>query len=163
LYFPIHDGVVDAPHVSPESPHPTSTATILLVEDEAAVRSAARRMLERRGYTVLEARHGADALLVWRDKQATIDAVVTDLRMPEMGGRELVQQLRAEQPALPVVYMSGYSEQSVPDADAVRTAFLEKPFTMDGLIGAVERVLADALSVHLVNAPRLLGEGRRVE
>lgn len=163
LYFPIHDGVVDAPPVSPESPHPTSTATILLVEDEAAVRSAARRMLERRGYTVLEARHGADALLVWRDKQATIDAVVTDLRMPEMGGRELVQQLRAEQPALPVVYMSGYSEQSVPDADAVRTAFLEKPFTMDGLIGAVERVLADALSVHLVNAPRLLGEGRRVE
>ncbi len=142
LYFPICDGEVDSPTVLPDSTHPTSTATILLVEDEAAVRNAARRMLERRGYTVLEARHGADALLVWRDKQATIDAVVTDLRMPEMGGRELVQQLRAEQPALPVVYMSGYSEQSVPDADAVRTAFLEKPFTMDGLIGAVERVLA---------------------
>ncbi|MCO4097971.1 MAG: response regulator [Gemmatimonas sp.] len=142
LYFPIHDGVVDAPPVLPDSAHSTSTATILLVEDEAAVRNAARRMLERRGYTVLEARHGADALLVWREKRATIDAVVTDLRMPEMGGRELVQQLRAEQPALPVVYMSGYSEQSVPDADAMRTAFLEKPFTMDGLIGAVERVLA---------------------
>ncbi|WP_439643572.1 response regulator [Gemmatimonas sp.] len=142
LYFPIHDGVVAAPPVLPDSAHSTSTATILLVEDEAAVRNAARRMLERRGYTVLEARHGADALLVWREKRATIDAVVTDLRMPEMGGRELVQQLRAEQPALPVVYMSGYSEQSVPDADAMRTAFLEKPFTMDGLIGAVERVLA---------------------
>lgn len=144
LYFPIFDGIVEAPPVPASTTGTMASATILLVEDESAVRNAARRMLERRGYTVLEARHGADGLLVWRDRRAMIDAVVTDLRMPEMGGRDMVQQLRAEEPGLPVVYMSGYSEQSVPDADAPRTAFLEKPFTMDGLIGAVERVLARA-------------------
>jgi CheY-like chemotaxis protein len=119
----------------------TASATILLVEDENAVRTAARRMLQRRGYTVLEARHGADALQVWRARRVVIDAVVTDLRMPEMGGRELVDQLRAELPDLPVVYMSGYSEQGIPDATVPRTTFLEKPFTMDGLMAAVASVL----------------------
>jgi two-component system, cell cycle sensor histidine kinase and response regulator CckA len=143
LYFPIAEGAVATatppPSTGEEGP---AGGTILLVEDESAVRSAARRMLERRGYTVIEARHGADALLVWRDRRVLIDAVVTDLRMPELGGRELVQLLRGEQPDLPVVYMSGYSEQSVPDANAPRTAFVEKPFTMDRLLGAVERVMA---------------------
>ena len=142
LYFPIAVGAVAPMLPTSVAPAEHGGGTILLVEDESAVRSAARRMLERRGYTVIEARHGADALLVWRDRRVLIDAVVTDLRMPELGGRELVQQLRTEQPDLPVVFMSGYSEQSVPDANAPRTAFVEKPFTMDRLLGAVERVMA---------------------
>ncbi len=143
LYFPIADGTQATPvlPVAQVSGH-ASGSTVLLVEDESAVRNAARRMLERRGYTVFEARHGADGLLVWRERRALIDAVVTDLRMPELGGRDMVQQMRAEQPDLPVVYMSGYSERSVPDATAPRTAFVEKPFTMDLLLTAVERVLA---------------------
>jgi PAS domain S-box-containing protein len=116
--------------------------TILLVEDERAVRSAARRLLERRGYAVLEAQHGADALLVWREHRQAIGVVVTDIRMPEMGGLELVSLLRAEAPALPVVYVSGYAEQQ--DAAALREdeAFVEKPFTGDALAEAVARVLA---------------------
>ena len=116
-------------------------ATVLLVEDEGAVRAATRRMLERQGYQVLEARHGSDALLIWRDRHREIDCVITDLRMPEMGGRELVEQLRAERPQVPVVYVSGYSEHSLPDASMPFTSFVEKPFTMDVLIGAVQRVL----------------------
>jgi signal transduction histidine kinase len=143
LYFPPVEGAVASPPRPEPPPAPAQSGrTILLVEDESPVRSAARRMLERRGHIVLEARHGGDALLMWRDRRARIDAVVTDLRMPEMGGRELVQQLRAEQPDLPVVYMTGYSEQSVPDANAPHTAFVEKPFTMERLLSAVERVLA---------------------
>ena len=145
LYFPVADGKADSsPPPSVADTRTVSGSTILLVEDESAVRTAARRMLERRGYTVLEARHGADALMVWRDRRTAINAVVTDLRMPEMGGRDLIAQLRAERPELPVVYVSGYSEQSVPDANSPRTAFLDKPFTMDALLAAVERVLAEA-------------------
>lgn len=141
LYFPVASGarspVAHTPRVVPRR---ADGATILLVEDESAVRSAARRMLERQGHTVLEARHGADGLLVWHEHRQDIDLVVTDLRMPEMGGRELVERLRLESPALPVVYVSGYSEQSLPDASGAETVFLEKPFTMEQLLNAVERV-----------------------
>jgi CheY-like chemotaxis protein len=78
---------------------------------------------------VLEARHGADALLVWAEHHARIDAVVTDLRMPELGGRALVARLHALRPGLPVVYMSGYADEGVVAARGPREAFVEKPFT----------------------------------
>jgi PAS domain S-box-containing protein len=117
-----------------------AAATVLLVEDEAPVRAAARRILERRGHAVLEARHGADALLVWAEHHARIDAVVTDLRMPELGGRALVARLHALRPGLPVVYMSGYADEGVVAARGPREAFVEKPFTGDVLIDALRRV-----------------------
>ncbi len=98
-------------------------------------------MLERQGYAVLEARNGAEALNMWRTHRSTIDVVVTDLRMPELGGIELVAALRGEQPTLPVVFMSGYSDQTLDDARNAYTAFLEKPFTMDTLTSNIQRVL----------------------
>jgi two-component system, cell cycle sensor histidine kinase and response regulator CckA len=70
--------------------------------------------------------------------------VVTDLRMPEMGGRALIERLRADWPALPVVFMSGYSERSVPDATMPHATFVEKPFTMESLSNAVQMVLGVA-------------------
>jgi nitrogen-specific signal transduction histidine kinase/CheY-like chemotaxis protein len=118
--------------------------TVLLVEDEALVRAVARRILERHGYTVLEARHGADALLVWRTHRAAIAAVVTDLRMPEMGGRELVAQVRGMQPELPVVFLSGYSDEAAPTPDGPHDAFVHKPFTSETLLSALGRVLDSA-------------------
>jgi CheY-like chemotaxis protein len=123
------------------APHGRAAATVLLVEDEAPVRATARRMLERRGHTVLEARHGADALLVWEDHHARIDAVVTDLRMPELGGRELVARLRARQPDLPVVYVSGYADEGAPAAAGPDEVFVEKPFTGESLVHALAQVL----------------------
>ncbi|MBL0938479.1 MAG: PAS domain-containing protein [Gemmatimonadaceae bacterium] len=141
LYFPVAGETgTQQGHMPRVVPRRADGATILLVEDENAVRAAARRMLERQGHVVLEARHGADALLVWRERRVGIDLVVTDLRMPEMGGREMVEQMRREVPLLPVVYVSGYSEQSLPDASGAETVFLEKPFTMEMLLNAVERV-----------------------
>ena len=122
-----------------------ASVTVLLVEDEAPVRATARRILERRGCTVLEARHGADALLVWAEHGASIDAVVTDLRMPELGGHELVARLRAVRPGLPVVYMSGYAEQGTVAAGRPAEAFLQKPFTGDALAAALAQVLPAAL------------------
>jgi CheY-like chemotaxis protein len=116
-------------------------ATVLLVEDETPVRGTARRMLERRGYQVLEARHGGDALLVWQQHGDRIDLVVTDLRMPELGGRELLAALHAERPELPAVLMSGYAELDAMAVASPREAFVPKPFTAEGLLTAVAAVL----------------------
>ncbi len=116
--------------------------TILLVEDETPVREMVRRILERRGYTVLEARHGGDALLLWKSHGAVIDALVTDLRMPVMGGRELVDVLLQESPELPVVFMSGYSVESASAANGSRQAFVSKPFASEALTTALGQVLA---------------------
>jgi PAS domain S-box-containing protein len=126
---------------APRVDAPGVRETILLVEDERAVRTAARRLLERRGYTVLEAQHGVDALLVWRERRDAIGALVTDIRMPEMGGHELVAILRAEAPTLPVVYMSGYAEHQGTTPLHQREAFVEKPFTGEALAQAVAQVL----------------------
>jgi signal transduction histidine kinase/ActR/RegA family two-component response regulator len=120
------------------------TATVLLVEDESAVRILAHRILERAGYRVLDARHGADALLLWRQHAPQIDAVVTDLVMPEMGGRALADRLHSMNPTLPIVFMSGYSDDEMTRrgfADA-EIAFLAKPFSADSLVGAVREAVA---------------------
>jgi signal transduction histidine kinase/ActR/RegA family two-component response regulator len=126
---------------------PRGQETVLLVEDEAAVRATARRILERHGYNVVEARHGRDALLEWKEHEGHIDLLLTDLRMPEMGGRELADTLRAERPELPVLFMSGYVD-GVPEASkdslGQGKGLVEKPFTADALLRAVR----DALDVR---------------
>jgi len=124
---------------------PRGRGTVLVVEDEAAVRITTRRVLERHGYGVLEARHGADALLVWREHGEGVVCCVTDLRMPEMGGRELVAQLRADRPDLPVVYVSGYSDRVAHDEVGPRDEFVEKPFTAEALLAAVTMVVSREL------------------
>jgi two-component system cell cycle sensor histidine kinase/response regulator CckA len=128
--------------VQPASPI-VQAATVLLVEDENAVRILAHRILERAGYHVLDARHGVDALLLWRQHAPQIDAVVTDLVMPEMGGRALADRLRAMNPTLPIVFMSGYSDDEMTRrgfADS-QIAFLAKPFSAESLVGAVREAL----------------------
>jgi PAS domain S-box-containing protein len=121
---------------------PGGSETLLLVEDEAAVRASARRLLERHGYTVLEARHGAEALRIV-EQNGRIDLVLTDLVMPEMGGRELVERLRARQPELKVLYMSGYTEKAIAVDGTMppHTGFVEKPFTVDQLMRRLRRIL----------------------
>jgi PAS domain S-box-containing protein len=119
-------------------------ARVLLVEDEDPVRHTMRRILERHGYGVVEARNGAEALELWRVERATIDAVVSDLRMPEMGGRELAARLRAESPSLPVVYVSGYAEQPAAGQAGLADAFVEKPFAAQTLLAALDAVLTSS-------------------
>jgi PAS domain S-box-containing protein len=122
---------------------PGGAETLLLVEDENAVRSSARRLLERHGYTVLEARHGADALRIVEETDREVDLVVTDLVMPEMGGRELVERLRTRRPALKVLFMSGYTEKAITTDGLMppRTGFVEKPFTMEQLLRRLRELL----------------------
>jgi CheY-like chemotaxis protein len=116
--------------------------TVLVVEDDAVVRGATRRILETRGYEVLEARNGVEALMQCADNDA-IDLVVTDMIMPEMNGYELTLLLRARRPGLPVVLMSGYAGDTVTGDEMLHAAaaFVEKPFTPESLAAKVRDVL----------------------
>jgi PAS domain S-box-containing protein len=127
------------PAVVPES----GSETVLLVEDEPAVRSLARRILERYGYTVLEARDGKDALRVAEHYRQPIQLLVTDMMMPELSGRDVWTALSAKRSDLRVLYMSGYTNDDMMrrgflDAGA---AFLQKPFTETDLARAARTVL----------------------
>jgi two-component system, cell cycle sensor histidine kinase and response regulator CckA len=117
--------------------------TLLLVEDEPAIRASVGRLLEWHGYRVLEAENGREALRVYDESFETIDLVLTDLVMPEMGGHELIQLLRARNPEIRVVVMSGYAEQSVANDGALPSGvwFIEKPFTVDALMRQIRSVL----------------------
>ena len=105
--------------------------TILLVEDEENVRRLTRLALERGGYRVLGAVDAAEALAMVGSADGPLDMVVTDYALPHMSGRELVDQLRARQPHLKVLFMSGMLEDLVVNDDATHDAhFLQKPFTL---------------------------------
>src|SRR6185437_15174175 len=114
IFLPRHTGSgAAAPAQTDRRSLPLGHETLLLVEDEAAVRSSARRLLERHGYTVIEARHGAEALRIVETGDRAVDLVITDVVMPEMGGREMVERLRTRHPGIKVLFMSGYSERAI--------------------------------------------------
>ena len=123
------------------APAEESRGLVLLVEDEPRVRAQARRLLQRSGYEVLEASDGVEGKRAFADRQGDIDVVVTDVVMPMVGGIEMVATLRAVQPALPVVFVSGYTaeEQDLPLDE--RTAFLTKPYTIESLCDAIATVV----------------------
>jgi two-component system, cell cycle sensor histidine kinase and response regulator CckA len=118
--------------------------TILLVEDEDAVRTFARRALERKGYTVLDADCGEAALEILAQNNETIDLLITDVIMPNMDGPTLVDRVRQTLPDLKIIYISGYAQdalrQSVGEDEA---AFLPKPFSLKQLAEKVKLALAD--------------------
>ena len=123
---------------------PSSAApeTVLLVEDEPLVREIAESALSDQGYQVLEAEHGEEALRVAGEHGDEIPLVLTDVVMPKMGGRELVEQLRKVRPGIRVLYMSGYAA-SIDDQDVIEpgTSFLRKPFTLADMLRKVREVL----------------------
>ncbi len=117
--------------------------TVMVVEDEDAVRTALTRLLARRGYVVLAAAHGGEALRVASEHDGPIDLVLTDFHMPGMHGRELIARLSDQRPGLRALFMSGSSEDSGlgEAAPAMTQPFIGKPFTVDELATAVRRVL----------------------
>jgi PAS domain S-box-containing protein len=120
--------------------------TILLVEDENAVRDMAQVVLQRHGYTVLAASDATQALRIARDNVGRIDLVLTDVVMPGMSGPQLVEQLRGERPDLPALFMSGYTSDSVlrDDVATGEAFFLQKPFTTGVLAAKLRQVLDHA-------------------
>jgi CheY-like chemotaxis protein len=119
------------------------TETILLVEDEDAVRSMVGKILKNKGYTVLEARQGSEAIDICERTEGSIDLMVTDVIMPHMSGRELAARLAPMRPEMGVLYMSGYPDNTIVQHGVLEpgTAFLQKPFTINALELKVREVL----------------------
>jgi two-component system, cell cycle sensor histidine kinase and response regulator CckA len=123
----------------------TGEGTILLVEDEEGLRQLNARGLTSRGYTVLEAGNGVEAIDVLEKSQGQIDLVVSDVVMPEMDGPTLLRELRTRNPNLKIIFVSGYAEdafQKHMPTDGPVPAFLAKPFTLKQLVNAVKETLA---------------------
>jgi two-component system cell cycle sensor histidine kinase/response regulator CckA len=122
----------------------TGRGTILLVEDEDSVRAFGSRALSSRGYTVLQASSGIEALEVFASHDGSIELVVSDVVMPEMDGPTLLRELRQRRPDLKVIFVSGYAEdafrKNLPEGE--QFAFLPKPFTLKQLIEAVKDTIA---------------------
>jgi len=117
---------------------PEPRQTVLLVEDEPAIRRLMDRTLSGAGYSVLEARNGQEALGIIEEQADTIDLAVIDMRMPLIGGEELIGRLREQRPTLKVVATSGYPLDAPPDG----FVFLAKPFSNEDLLRTVRTVLS---------------------
>jgi two-component system cell cycle sensor histidine kinase/response regulator CckA len=122
----------------------TGQGTILLVEDEDPVRAVNGRALSARGYTVLEAASGIEALQIMEERETAVDLVVSDVVMPEMDGPTLLRELRKRYPDLKVIFVSGYAEdafkKNLPEGEAFN--FLAKPFSLKQLVETVKQTLA---------------------
>ncbi len=142
------------PRVEAEAPqdvagglHPLrGDETILVVEDEEGVRDLVRKVLEEHGHTVLEARHGRDALMLAERYERPIQLLLTDVVMPEMGGAELARRLTERRPDLKVLFVSGYSNDEVVRRGirSSGTMFVQKPFTPEDLMLRVRGMLDEA-------------------
>jgi PAS domain S-box-containing protein len=133
---------IRAPEVPAVAGHTTRGGPVLLVDDEQAVRAVARRILERRGYRVVEAPGGAEALAIAGDMSVTIDVLLTDMVMPGMHGRDLIARFRAIRPDVPVVCMSGFADDNDPASDLGESvvALVTKPFSSETLMRALSRI-----------------------
>jgi two-component system, cell cycle sensor histidine kinase and response regulator CckA len=116
---------------------------ILLVDDEPQVRESVKRLLVGQGYTVVEASHANDAMRIYDAAPSEIDLVLTDVTMPGMSGYDLAEHLRAREPNLPVVLMSGYAEPPLATGSlaAGKTGYIQKPFQVDILVERLREVL----------------------
>jgi two-component system, cell cycle sensor histidine kinase and response regulator CckA len=142
VYLPVTRAAAAAPPGADKAASPRGWETVLLVEDEDAVRALAREVLRRHGYDVIEACHGVDALRVAERHPDTIHLLITDVVMPHMSGGELAQRLTAARPAIKTLFMSGYTNHALLPADRTPGGeFIQKPFTPDSLARRVRRIL----------------------
>jgi two-component system, cell cycle sensor histidine kinase and response regulator CckA len=127
---------------SPVSKRPPGGYTILVVDDEEAVRRLACRMLTWTGYQALEASHGREAIATIEQHAGSVHLVLTDIKMPGMNGRELGRQVEQRWPGKPILYMSGFASE-VFEGGLLETGapFLSKPFTQDDLAHKVRTLL----------------------
>jgi DNA-binding response OmpR family regulator/nitrogen-specific signal transduction histidine kinase len=143
LYFPQAESAAGEPGGAPAAPTHQPARSVLLVEDDSAVRGILARELRAHGYQVLEAANGKAALELVGSHPGPLDAVITDVQMPEVDGQALAAALAGIRPRLPVIFMSGH-----PDSEATRqlsasgTPFIRKPFTGEELVCLVEGLLA---------------------
>jgi two-component system, cell cycle sensor histidine kinase and response regulator CckA len=155
IYLPCVEGRVQKvePPIHNLEPAARGWETVLLVEDENAVRRATAEFLTLHGYTVLEAKDGLDALSVAKNYGSTIHLVVTDVVMPHMSGGQLAKELESFRPETAILFVSGYAGKTIVDHKVVdlEVNFLQKPFTLKQLSGKIR----EALTKAPLPAPRL--------
>jgi two-component system, cell cycle sensor histidine kinase and response regulator CckA len=134
------DGAAKEPAEPKRAPDLTGQGTILLVEDEDGLRSLNARGLRSRGYSVIEASNGIEAMEALEQKNGAVDLVVSDVVMPEMDGPTLLREMRTRNPNLKIIFVSGYAEdafeKSLPENE--QFAFLAKPFALSALVEKVK-------------------------
>ena len=142
IYLPEHTGPLEAPAPSPPPATPGGVETVLIVEDEPAVRRMAARALRSQGYAVLEAANGAEALDVL-SRGEPVDLVLSDVVMPVLNGRELSERLAIDRPEIRVLFMSGYTDDDIVRRGLLQPGapFLQKPFVPADLSRKVRDVL----------------------
>jgi PAS domain S-box-containing protein len=143
VYLPRVDELAESSAVADEATHLLGTETVLLVEDEPAVRALAARVLRNLGYLVLEAINGTEGLSVAQAHTGHIDLLLADVVMPEVGGKSLSEQLTSQYPNMKVLFMSGYTDNAIVHHGRLDegVVFLQKPFTPAALARKVRAVL----------------------
>jgi PAS domain S-box-containing protein len=143
VHLPAAESAESPPELSPQDFAPIGTETICFVEDEESVRRLIRLVLETQGYTVIAAASGAEALAQAADHVGNIDLLLTDVVMPGMNGRELVERFRRRWPLVHVLYMSGYTGDAVIryGVETAADAFMQKPFTPLALARKIRQTL----------------------
>jgi two-component system cell cycle sensor histidine kinase/response regulator CckA len=152
VYLPVYEGADGAGELRPEDaredrpgPDLTGAGTILLVEDEDAVRVFSARALKAKGYNILEARSGEEAIEVLLKEGDKVDLIVSDVVMPQMDGPTLFKHVREKWPKIKVIFVSGYTEDRLREqfTSGETIYFLPKPFTLKQLAGKVKDVMEE--------------------
>jgi PAS domain S-box-containing protein len=144
VYLPATDELPGAVAALPARTPAAATGTVLLVDDDAAVRTFVRTVLSGAGYRVMDAADGAQALHLAAECGGALDLLVTDVVMPRMGGRALADEVASRWPGLPTLFMSGYTDDALADHGVLDPAvmLLEKPFSREALLDHVREALA---------------------
>jgi signal transduction histidine kinase/ActR/RegA family two-component response regulator len=144
IYLPAAEGALPAVPRAEETPRAISGEVVLIAEDEESVRTMTARVLDGEGYQVLEAADGQAALELLERPSARVDLVITDVAMPELSGRELADRIQRTRPELPVLFMSGYTDDEMVRRGLIEPnkPFLSKPFTPE-ILAAKVRLLLD--------------------
>jgi PAS domain S-box-containing protein len=142
VYLPVYQGT---PHdvIDREADIPRGTETVMLVEDDPGIRTLVTRILKKTGYRVITAANGSEALSLVQEDIGTFNLLITDVVMPLMGGRELAERLSDLYPGLKVMFMSGYTDDSIVQYSVLEegTVFIQKPFTPDNFLRKVREAM----------------------
>jgi two-component system cell cycle sensor histidine kinase/response regulator CckA len=147
LYFPRTTGTCETQELIPVTPPPTGSETILIVEDQEALRELTAHILKTAGYNVLQAADGCSAIALSQQYAATIDLVLCDVVMPGLSGPEVVKQVKLDRPGLRILYVTGYAERTVFQTIELGAHVLSKPFTPDTLFRVVRQVLDEDIKI----------------